>query len=479
MLLPRRPTRRESGSRFSPAICCLAAGLGLIAVVTLPAPALTVRVTPRRPPARGLPWLAVRGGRISTLAGQSVILRGFNDSSLLQTGSSPLPSALTGQDAQIMEDQGFDVVRIPISWSLLEPEPGHFSQSYLARIRAMVSLCASHDLYSVLDMHTEDFGVGFGGSGAPAWLYVPGIPDLHLPGLPAAWQRHLSPAVNAALAYFWLFPNWQTLYWQAWSIVARMFRDDSNVAGFDLYNEPHPLPIPPGIFATHLLWPFYAQGIRAISRVDPNHLFILEGDLFGELPTAIRPLRARDVVYSTHLYAGSILGAPFTGSPAPLASEWREAVHEAAQLPGPYWVGEMGIPHHGRLADRWAEDEIELSDQHLAGWAWWEWEDPNGWGVSNAQGNIDEGWLRVLSQPFIRSSPGELTSMDYSPRRRMLKALIKDARPGSAVEVSWPKTLGRPRLLSGCATTAAGTGSIPGLLTLHLLTASCLVQVGT
>jgi len=479
MFPTRRRTHRESGSRFPPALCCLAAGLGLLAVVTLPAPALAVRVTPSRPPAQGLPWLAVKGHTISTLAGQSVILRGFNDSSLLQTGATPLPQPLTSGDAKLMEEQGFDVVRIPISWSLLEPQPGYFSQSYLARIQAMVSMCARHDLYSVLDMHTEDFGVGFGGSGAPAWLYVPGIPDLHLPGLPPAWQRHLSPAVNAALAYFWLYPNWQTLYWQAWSVVAKLFRDDSSVAGFDLYNEPHPLPIPPGIFATHLLWPFYAQGIRTISQVDPNHLFILEGDLFGELPTAIRPLRARDVVYSTHLYAGSILGAAFTGNVAPLAGEWREALGEAAQLPAPYWVGELGIPHDGRLADRWAADEIRLSDQHLAGWAWWEWEDPNGWGVSNSKGDVDEAWLKVLSQPFIRSSPGHLTSMSYSPAKRMLQASIQDASPGSALQVSWPRSLGAPRILSGCATRYAGAGATPGLLTVHLLAASCLLRVAS
>jgi len=156
-------------------------------MVWLPAPALAVTVRPNRPPATGLPWLLVAHGRIVNELGQTVILRGFNDAALLQTGSQALPAPLSARDAALMESQGFNVVRIPVSWSMLEPTPGHFSQAYLDQVRAMVALCASHGLYSVLDMHTEDFGVGFGGSGAPSWLSVPGIPDIHFPGLQAAW----------------------------------------------------------------------------------------------------------------------------------------------------------------------------------------------------------------------------------------------------------------------------------------------------
>lgn len=470
--------RCPRGPGLSPTVCLLAAALGLLAVVVLPAPALAVKVVPQRPPAQpGLPWLEVTGRQITTTAGEQYILRGFNDDALLQTGSGPLPPPLTSRDASIMQEQGFDVVRLPISWSLLEPHPGDFSQPYLAELARAVELCARHHLYVVLDMHTEDFGVAYGGSGAPAWLGLPGVPDLHLPGLPPAWQRHLSPAVNASLAFFWLYPNWQVLYWQAWAVVARAFRADSAVAGYDLYNEPHPLPIPPGIFATRLLWPFYATGIRSIARVDPNHLFILEGDLFGEFPTAIRPLRAADVVYSTHLYAGSLLGSAFDGSSLPLAQEWDQALSEARQLPAPYWVGEVGIQHTRPLARRWAEDELGLANLHLAGWAWWQWDDPDGWGVRQGNGPIDRSWLDVLSQPYVRAAPGELLGMSYSLASRALRATLVRAVPGRSVVVSWPQSLGSARLQSSCARMARGPGPGSGQLRLVLLAASCQIDL--
>lgn len=472
-----REAARQRAGRLAVPICLLGTMLGMAALVWLPAPALAVAVRPQRPAASGLPWLLVAHRRIVNQLGDTVILRGFNDDALLQTGPQPLPPPLTAADAALMEAQGFNVVRIPVSWSLLEPAPGHFSQSYLEQVEAMVALCASHHLYSVLDMHTEDFGVGFGGSGAPSWLSVPGIPDLHFPGLSAAWQRHLSPAVNAALAYFWLYPNWQRLYWEAWARLAGRFRNDSAVAAFDLYNEPHPLPIPPAIFATRLLWPFYATGIATIARVDPNHIFMVEGTFFGGLPTAVRPLHARDLVYSTHLYSGSILGPTFTGNPRPLARELEQGLQEAAQLPAPYWTGEIGIDHQLPFATTWAGDEIRLSNRHLTGWAWWEWDDTGGWGVIDGQGPPDLDWLDVLSQPFVRAAPGQLLSMSYDPAREQLHASLSGAAVGSLLQVSWPRDLGPARILSDCVAPAGSPSAGSGLVTLRMLAAQCQVNL--
>lgn len=419
----------------------------------------------------------VRRGRIVNQAGQQVILRGFNDDSLLQIGSRGLPPPLSAADAATMEAQGFDVVRIPISWSLLEPSPGHFSATYLHRIEALVGLCARHHLYTVLDMHTEDFGVGFGGSGAPPWLYVPLVPDWHLPLLASAWQRHASPAVNAALAFFWLYPNWQRVYWQAWTYVARAFAGNSAVAAYDLYNEPHPVPIPPGIFATHLLWPFYAAGLRTIARVDPNHIFVVEGNLFGDFPTAVRPLRAPDLVYSTHLYQGSLIGDHFSGNVAPLRSELRQGLEEAARLPAPYWTGELGIRHNSPDASGWARAEIALSDQHLTGWAWWQWDDGGGWGVRNGGGPVDRSWLRVLSQPYVQAAAGELERMAFDVKARTLTVTVRSPRPGVRLQLAWPESLGTPKLEGGCAIASGGYRPGTGRISVALAAGRCTFKV--
>ena len=450
------------------------ASVALAMVVLSPLPALAASFQPQRPPAGTLPWLSVRGGRIVNSQGDSVILRGFNDDALLQSGRAPLPPALTMGDALLMRAQGFDVVRIPVSWSLLEPRPGYFSRSYLRQVEAMVALCARAGLYTVLDLHTEDFGVAFGGTGAPSWLTLPALPDWHFPGVPSAWQRHLSPAVNADLAFFWLYPNWQRLYWQAWRVLAGPLAGDSAVAGYDLYNEPHPLPVPPGIFGPRILFPFYATGIREIAQVDPNHLFIVEGNLFGDLPTRVDRLRAPDLVYSTHLYAGSLIGGSFRGRSSPLRSELIQGLSEAAQIPAAYWTGELGIDHRLPGATSWALTEIALSDQYRTGWAWWQWDDPAGWGVRTGHGPVDRAWLDTLSQPYVQAAPGRLLSMGYSTSRHVFTMRFAQVPSPAVADVAWPANLPQPHLDSGCAQLA---GAYPGGVWVRISAPNCAVTL--
>ncbi|MGH7705913.1 MAG: glycoside hydrolase family 5 protein [Candidatus Dormibacteria bacterium] len=472
-----RSRRRQRAGGVSWLSSLLGLVLAVAAVVWLPLPPLTVRVHPDRPASAGLPWLSTRDGKIVDARGRTVLLRGFNDGTLLQVGGQPASPPLTPADATLMQAEGFDVVRLPISWSLLEPAPGRFSQAYLRRIAQVVSLCARHDLYVVLDMHTEDFGVGFGGSGAPKWLSVPVVPDLKLPFLTPDWQRHLSPAVNAALTYFWLYPDWQKLYWEAWTQVVREFRNDPAVAGYDLYNEPHPLPVPPAIFETRALWPFYAQGITRLAKVDPNHLFIVEGDLFSDLPTAIRPLAAKDLVYSTHLYAGSLLPPNFNGNPAPLRAELEQGLREAGQLPAAYWAGELGIDKDLPMAAGWAGDEISLANRFLTGWAWWQWNDPDDWGVEQGDRPPDMSWLQVLAQPFIRAAPGRLSQLRYQTSSKVLTATVTGAGSDRTLLVAWPSSAGAPEVLSSCSPPEEGYRAASGTLSLRITTPRCKVRI--
>ncbi len=48
---------------------------------------------------------------------------------------------------------GFDVVRLPLSLSLLEPEPGRIAQSYLDRGAPMVAEARATGLWVLLDLH--------------------------------------------------------------------------------------------------------------------------------------------------------------------------------------------------------------------------------------------------------------------------------------------------------------------------------------
>lgn len=426
--------------------------VGVVAWALVPVAPLAVAVpVAHRPAAQpGLPWLSVAdAGRIVDDEGRSVLLRGFNSDALLEDGVRHAP--LDAVDAELMERSGFDVVRLPIAWSLLEPVRGTIDSAYLDRIAATVAMLNAHHLYVVLDMHILDWGPRFGGSGAPQWAALPVVPSIQWWPW-ESWRKHLDPAQNAATTYFWLSPDWQSDFFAVWQEVARRFRDDSGVVGYDLYNEPHPLPIPPRLFEMHWLWPFYARTIAAIARVDPNHLFIVEGVLFGDFPTTIVPLQAGNVVYSPHIYTGSLVPPAFSGDRRALHDHIREQFGEARSVPAPMWTGELGIDHRQPHAAEYADAALDAYDDLDVGWAWWQWRE-NGWGVRSEDGSsLDLAFLRHLARPYVLAAPTGVHPGRGDGVGGSLDLVVDaDHGPGSVV-VSWPAlTLPQPALIGSCA----------------------------
>jgi len=406
-------------------------------------------------PAPGPPgqvsWLKTDGGRIVDDQGRAVLLRGFNVDALIDPRNSEIgaPAELDDADARLMRLAGFDVVRLPIAWSLLEPVRHQIDQGYLDRVRDAVALLERHRLRVVLDMHV---GIAWGvRSQVPAWASIPLVPDIQW-FLGSPWKYSLSPQSAAASAYFWISRDWQRDYAEVWRAVARAFRDDPWVAGYDLYNEPHPLPIPPGMFESRYLWPFYARLITEIGAVDPRHLFIVESTLFDDTQTLMEPLFAPNVVYSPHFYFGSLVKNPFEpDSPAALAARLRTRNVEAGRLSAPLWIGEMGIDRDASGAASYTESALMTLDELHAGWTWWQWRQDGGWGVRSADGRrLDTGGLARLARPYLQAAPPGVTARESE---RGLELSV-DAGVGGGtrpVEVAYPAlTRGRPSATGSC-----------------------------
>jgi hypothetical protein len=100
--------------------------------------------------------------------------------------------------------------------------------------------------------------------------------------------------------YTYQCPYWSDVRLQQevldfWVDVARHYRDEPVIAGYDILNEPTPGPT--GLST----WFALAQEIRdAISQVDPHHLVFIEFDSSGKtLPL----FEGNNIVYSTHIYS--------------------------------------------------------------------------------------------------------------------------------------------------------------------------------
>src|SRR4051812_23508828 len=118
-----------------------------------------------------------------------------------------------------MRSLGWNVVRLTINWSALEPTPGHYDGVYLDRMAQVVRWAAEQHIYVLLDMHEDNYSrfipldtsvaaeplVGptpEGGNhadGAPPWaILTDGEPSSGLFGQPP-----FNALVEAAFTSFW------------------------------------------------------------------------------------------------------------------------------------------------------------------------------------------------------------------------------------------------------------------------------------
>src|SRR4030088_1418591 len=72
-------------------------------------------------------------------------------------------------DAKLIADAGWNVVRVGVLYSGVEPSPGIYDEAYLNRIAETVDLLGQYGVFSLLDFHQDLYGPVFSGDGLPPW----------------------------------------------------------------------------------------------------------------------------------------------------------------------------------------------------------------------------------------------------------------------------------------------------------------------
>ena len=442
----------------------------------------SVRVGPPQPP---LPWLHVdHGGGLPLIkdsAGRTVLLRGTNVNGLQDgyysprthdnawvkpmwpldptayapghcptndhhTSDPPLCEVDAGKpaaqqssafdsrnDFAQMRALGFDVIRLTLSWSRLEPTPGRYDTTYLDRIAQVVDWAKQQRIYVLLDMHQDNYSrfiddtaavevppvltsvkqSGGHADGAPPWaILTDGVP-----GLAPFGTDVFNLQMGAAFNSFWINravpapqgdapgTGLQDHYIGAVAALARRFKDSSTVVGYELMNEPQSGAFAePGVFDQVALFPFYQRVVDAITGTDDGgyrdlgihdtrHLVFFEPWAIRNLLDASTQVSAPfttfpNLVYAPHQYTHvftldrTVGGQSPAGFPVTYPSSYDQAFDtattEATQLHAALWVGEFG--NGSNDDDAILRDLTAAQERHLTGSAVWAW-----------KGNCDPG----------------------------------------------------------------------------------------
>jgi endoglycosylceramidase len=457
----------------------VAAVLALVAVVAAPAAALDGR------------RLRALDGRLVDQHGREVILRGVNARAqgvfdvTFDDGRLPLEPipVFDDGDAARMQGFGFNLLRLPISWSALEPLPGIYDKAYLARVAAIVAACGRHGVVVLLDLHQDAFSKEIGEDGAPRWvldllLGADGYPYIGGP-LGDLFARRIAPAT--ILAFRGLFADQsgvQGLLGRAAAVVAKRFRGSRAVVGYETLNEPFAVyaGVPNSDVAVRDLNVRVAQAIRS---VDPRHLIAFEPEVrrnqFNSVPVSTEAFPVAGGWYAPHIYTDVFDGHDYaSGNPADLAPSMEAAATEAAGWGAPLIVGEWGIDPNATNANAWITAELDLQDRLRASSAFWVWEETSqgSWGLFDGE-NTDAGGERVarttaLSRVYAQAVPGRVLEHTFDAAARTL-VLRWQARGRAPLEVFVPARAFPTGVRVRCDGAAVAGATIPasGVLALR------------
>ena len=328
------------------------------------------------------PFVHVAGGAIVDTDGSPILLRGvgmgnwllpegymwgFGDRTASPRQIEHLVRALLGNDgadrfwrqfrARFVAEadiariaaEGFDHVRLPMNWRVLMSSTGAWLEDGFDCLDRLIDWCRTHGLRVLLDLH-----------GAPGGQTGTNIDDSL--GRPELFMDERNGELTVEL----------------WTEIARRYRDEPTVLGYDLLNEPLPDQWQHR-FAEDLV-ALYRRVTAAVRRVDPHHLIMYEGMHWATSWDIFTEVWDHNSVLQFHKY----------WSPADRPSIQR-FLDVGAQLGLPVYMGEGGenIPE-------WLAAAFQLYEDCGIGWNFWPWKKIATLS-SPCSVTAPEGWDRVIA----------------------------------------------------------------------------------
>lgn len=322
---------------------------------------------------------------------------------------------VTPRDFEIIRSFGFNVIRLPFNYRLLEDDdnPGVLKPDAFKWLDRAIAMCEDAGLYVILDMHA-----------------VPGGQSVDHP-TGRVEQNHLwdDPANGTRTA--WL-----------WKQIAERYKNRASVAGYDVINEPY------GDFNTDIrprLREIFEEIYAAIREVDNKHVVFASSGFWGGHGFYGNPHDNGwiNVAFTEHHYPGL-----FGSDPSPQthgdfihrALPEKQAYLESVQTP--MFIGEWNPVFEnlggGDLMRRYFDEYAKL------GWAATIWS----YKILHPEGGIiTDNWYMVTNaQPLPRpdfetASKQEIedyfkwfSTMEYTVDEPMRKALTR----ADAVQLDLP-----------------------------------------
>jgi endoglycosylceramidase len=324
---------------------------------------------------------------------------------------------LSEAEAARIEQLGWNVLRIPVSWSGLEPHPLAYSAAFLAKLDAVIAMAKAHGFYVFVDMHQDGYSKEIGEDGEPLWAIEP-PPTVLLQGPYSDARRTTGPVLNAGYSFFANDPAadgrpLQNAYVEAVQQIVRHVLGQPQVLGFEAFNEPVLLHQPE-------LDAFHATFAAAVHAVDADAPVLFEPvatrNQFDQAEIPASPWSNGPGAYAVHIYTCwfSTCTSPDWAdeNPAELAPSMQHASLEQAGWKTPLFITEFGCDQTTPQGPAWLSAELDLQDQVLASSTAWEFSGLGAWGFHDDAGQERPATTYVMARMFPRAVAGTLLEIE-------------------------------------------------------------------
>ena len=379
---------------------------------------------------------------------------------------STLPNS--HNDLAQIRSLGMNFVRLGISWSLIEPQPGQYSTEYINRIAQVVSWAKEQDIYVLLDFHQDWYSyslnngsrIGSYVDGAPSWAVLNSSInkmstiekdvwekvgfDWHTVAAFRTFYNNQIPKTSSNNLAVGTAMGIQEHYIRMVAAIVKRFVNESTVVGYEIMNEPPPSQLNVLDFSNKILYPFYKRVIQAVTGVRdhlkdcPLNDTIRDDCAFPDLnihshqlmfvePCAIRNQLDRsiqnvwnftsynNIVYAPHSYTNSFTLSKNVPYEQALDTAWKEAYKMRASV----IVTEFGSGTSQLNLNKLGNITQE-QDKHLTGSTFWVWKEGSG-GWSMWIGAEDTKGMKLQPRResiLVRARPyavlGQLLALNYN-----------------------------------------------------------------
>ena len=231
---------------------------------------------------------------------------------------------VTEDDIIAMKEWGVDHIRVPFHYDIFyDLETGAFKESGFERIDNLLVWCKRHRIDVIFDMHAA-------------------------PGAQSASEISDS---DGEARFFTESETYWPITITVWEEIARRYKDETIVMGYDIINEP----VTPDGYDGKDLARFYGKIVPAIRAIDKNHILFIEGNYYATTFDYLYPPFDDNMVYAFHKY-------------------WNETdqgtiqylLNIRDQFDTPLWLGETG-----ENSNVWFYETKELVETLNIGWNKW------------------------------------------------------------------------------------------------------------